>query len=143
MVNIKLGFKKLIFNNLIILIKLCKIPYKNLDKAPLFSRNQVFCLKKIKLWRARTTVGFNTFCWNFASISHSSISTKGCSGIFLFCLDIELFAKIKKDLVSTLIETRFLKFLLITQDLNKIFQFFLMSSPQSSNFQTNNLVSRK
>ena len=38
-------------------------------------------------------------------------------GIFLFCLDLELFAKIKKDLVST---HSFLTFLLITQDLNKI-----------------------
>ena len=37
--------------------------------------------------------------------------------IFLFCLDLELFAKIKKDLVST---HSFFTFLLITQDLNKI-----------------------
>ena len=29
------------------------------------------------------------------------ISTKGCVGFFLFCLELELFAKIKKDLVST------------------------------------------
>ena len=28
------------------------------------------------------------------------MSTEGCSGFFLFCLDLELFAKIKKDLVS-------------------------------------------
>ena len=35
---------------------------------------------------------------------------------FLFCLDLELFAKIKNDLVSTY---PFFKFLLITQDLNK------------------------
>ena len=35
----------------------------------------------------------------------------------LFCLDLELFAKIKKDLVST---HSFFTFLLITQDLNKI-----------------------
>ena len=42
--------------------------------------------------------------------------TKGCAG-FIFCLDLELFPKIKKDLVST----HSLKpFLLITQDLNKI-----------------------
>ena len=40
------------------------------------------------------------------------MSTKGCVGFFKFCLDLELFAKIKKDLVSTQ--------LLITQDLNKI-----------------------
>ena len=33
--------------------------------------------------------------------------------IFLFCLDLELFAKIKKDLVSTHL---FFTFLLITQD---------------------------
>ena len=38
-------------------------------------------------------------------------------GIFLFCLDLELFAKIKKDLVST---HSFFTLLLITQDLNKI-----------------------
>ena len=28
---------------------------------------------------------------------------KRCSGFILFCLDLELFAKIKKDLVSTTI----------------------------------------
>ena len=38
-------------------------------------------------------------------------------GIFLFYLDLELFAKIKKDLVST---HSFFTLLLITQDLNKI-----------------------
>ena len=37
--------------------------------------------------------------------------------IFLFYLDVELFAKIKKDLVST---HSFFTFLLITQDLNKV-----------------------
>ena len=37
--------------------------------------------------------------------------------IFLFCLDLKLFAKIKKDLVST---HSFFTLLLITQDLNKI-----------------------
>ena len=45
------------------------------------------------------------------------MSTKACAGFFLFCLDLELFAKIKKDLVST---NSILILLLITQDLNKI-----------------------
>ena len=40
---------------------------------------------------------------------------KSVFGIFLFCLDLALFAKIKKDLVSTY---SFFTFLLITQDLN-------------------------
>ena len=44
-VKIKFFFYVLILLYLIILIKECKIPYKNLDKALLFLRNQVFCLK--------------------------------------------------------------------------------------------------
>ena len=39
---------------------------------------------------------------------------KGVRGFFLFCLDLELFAKIKNDL-----KLRFFTFLLITQVLNK------------------------
>ena len=42
---------------------------------------------------------------------------KRVCGIFLFYLDLELFAKIKKDLVST---HSFFTLLLITQNLNKI-----------------------
>ena len=42
---------------------------------------------------------------------------KRVCGIFLFYLDLELFAKIKKDLVST---HSFFTLLSITQDLNKI-----------------------
>ena len=42
---------------------------------------------------------------------------KRVCGIFLFYLDLELFAKIKKDLVST---HSFFTLLLITEDLNKI-----------------------
>ena len=42
---------------------------------------------------------------------------KRVCGIFSFYLDLELFAKIKKDLVST---HSFFTLLLITQDLNKI-----------------------
>ena len=44
------------------------------------------------------------------------MSTKAYVGCF-FCLDLELFAKIKMDLVST---HSFFTVLLITQDLNKI-----------------------
>ena len=67
--------------------------YKDLDKALLFLRNQAFCLKIWKLWRALTTL-------QFTHISYLPASTKGCVE-FLFCLDLELFANIKKDLVST------------------------------------------
>ena len=38
-------------------------------------------------------------------------------GIFLFCLDLALFAKNKKDMIST---HSFFIFLIITEDLNKI-----------------------
>ena len=45
------------------------------------------------------------------------MSAKGCLGFSLFCLDLELFAKIKKDLVSTHSQKSGLS---ITQDLDKI-----------------------
>ena len=45
------------------------------------------------------------------------MSTKACVGFFLFYLDLELFAKINKDLASA---HSFFTLLLIIQDLNKI-----------------------
>ena len=31
-------------------------------------KNQVFCLKNLKLLGAPTTIDFNIFCWNFANV---------------------------------------------------------------------------
>ena len=44
------------------------------------------------------------------------MSTKVCGGFFQFYLDLELFAKIKKDMVST---HSFFTLLLTTQEQNK------------------------
>ena len=90
---------------------------QNLDRSLLFSKNQVFCLKNWKPWQASTTRDFNNFYWNFTHISYLPMSTRGCVGFFKFCLELELFAKIKKDLVSTQSQKPGLS---ITQDLNKI-----------------------
>ena len=73
----------------------------------MFSRNQVFCLKIWKLWRAPTTLQFNIFCWNFVHVSYLPMSTKEGEGFILFWLDLELFAKIKK---TCFLHTRFLYF---------------------------------
>ena len=89
-VNLELAFTVWCFDNLVLLIKLCKIRYLNLDK--LFPRNQVICLKNWK--RAPTTIKFNIFCWNFAHVSYLTMSTKECSWFFLFCLDLELLIKL-------------------------------------------------
>ena len=60
-----------------------------------------------------TTLNYLTVhYWNSAHISYLPMSTKGCAGFFLFCLYLELFAKIKKDVVS---KHSFFTFLLITQ----------------------------
>ena len=65
---------------------------------------------------------------------------KRVCGIFLFYLDLELFAKIKKDLVST---HSFFILLLITQDLNKIKKiphtllWTLLSRKRVQNFSKN------
>ena len=99
------------------LINQWKTVYRNLDKALLFWRKQVFCLENWKLWQAPTTIDSDNFCWSFAHVSYLPVSTKGCSGFFLFCLELELFAKIKKDLVSTHSQKPGLS---ITQDLSKI-----------------------
>ena len=64
--NIYLGLMDCFFNNLAILMKQCKIQYKNLDEGLLFSWNQV--LKNWKLWWAPTTIGFNIF---FVEILHT------------------------------------------------------------------------
>ena len=88
-----------------------------MDKTLLFLRNQVFCLKNWKLWRAPTTIDFNNLCWNFADVPYLPMSTKECVGFFYFCLELELFAKIKKYLVSTHSQKPGLP---ITWDLNKI-----------------------
>ena len=69
-VNLKLAFMEWFFYKLVILIKLCKIRYLNLDKALLFPRNQAICLKNWKLWRASTTTKFHIFCWSFAHVSY-------------------------------------------------------------------------
>ena len=64
-----------------------------------------------------TTTDFNNFCWNFAHVPYLPISTKECVGFILFWLELELFAKIKKYLVSTHSQK---PVLLITQDPHKI-----------------------
>ena len=73
---------------LIILIKKCKIPYKILHKALLFSRSQVDCLKNRKIWRAPLTIEFDIF---FAEICTHFVLTnvyKSVFGNFLFRLDL-------------------------------------------------------
>ena len=80
------------YYNLIILIKYCKIPYKNLDKALLFSRDQVFCLKIWKIRRAPTTLRLSISCWKFAHLTYQCLQ-KGVWSFFIH-LDLELFAKI-------------------------------------------------
>ena len=90
----KIGFYGVIFQNLLILIKLYKIRHLNLDRALLFPKIQTICLKNWKLWRAPTTTKFNTFWWNIVHFSHLIMSTKGYSGFFKCWLDLELLIKI-------------------------------------------------
>ena len=91
-------------------------PIKKLDKALLFSRNQIFCLKVWKLRQAPTPLDLNIFCWDLAHVSYLPMSTKGCSGFFILFRSWVI-CKNLKDLVSTHLS---FTFLLITPDLNKI-----------------------
>ena len=102
-VKLKLAFMKLFFINLVILMKLYKIRYPNLDKPLLFPRKQAICLKNWKLWRAPTTLEFNIFCWNFARVSYLTMSTKGCSGFFFILFRSWV---INKNVKNEFVETR-------------------------------------
>ena len=117
LLNIKLGFMDWLLYYFIILIKQCKIPYRTLGKALLFSRNKVFCLKNWKLWRVPTTLEFNIFVEILNTFPTYQCLQKGVRDFFLFCLDLELFAKIENDLVSTNSQK---PVFLITQDQNEI-----------------------
>ena len=116
-VNLKLAFTEWSFYDLIILIKLYKIRYLNLDKALLFPRNQIFCLKNWKLWRASTTIKFNIFCWKFCTRFLLNNAYKKVFRIFFILFRSQV---INKNVKDECVETRSFLFLQITQDLNKI-----------------------
>ena len=73
------------YYNFIILTKEFKIPYKNLDKSLLFSRNQVFCQKKFEKFDEIQLPYILIF---FAETSHTFSTNqclqKGVSEFFIF-----------------------------------------------------------
>ena len=87
-------------------------------------RQSAVAFEKPGIWsknlKTLTSLQFNSFCLNFGHFFYLPLSTKLCVDIFLFCLDLEIFAKTKKDLAST---HSFFTLILITRDLNKIKKF--------------------
>ena len=104
------------YNKLIILIKQRKIPYKNLGKALLFSKNQVFCPKIWKLWHITYPIVQYLLLKLRAHFLLINVYKKAC-GIFLFFLGLGLSLTIKK---TWFLNTGFFAILLINRDLNKI-----------------------
>ena len=49
--------------------------------------------KTSKIRKLQLPYSSSYFFWEFAHVSYLPIPTKGCVGLFLFCLDLELFAK--------------------------------------------------
>ena len=76
-------------------------------------------MKIWKFWRAPTTLPFNIFAETSPTFPTYKYLQKGVQGFFILFRSwvLELFAKIKKDLVSI---HSFFTLLLITQYLNKI-----------------------
>ena len=105
-IKLNLAFMEWFFYNLVILIKLYKIPYLNLDKTLLFPRNQAICLITRKRWRAPTATNFNIFWWNFAHVSFLVMPTKGCSGFFFFFLILFRSWVVNKNAKSECVESR-------------------------------------
>ena len=148
------------YHDLIIVIKWCIIPYEVWAKLYYFRETRFFVWEIENFDELQIPQGSSFFCWNFAHFFYLTMCAY--SGFFLFCLDLELFAKNRKDLVST---HSLFTFLIIIQDLNKIKKILntllqtswsrkraqnfsqklygSLSSSKFSIFQTNNLVSRK
>ena len=102
-VKLKLAFMEWPIYNLLILIKLYKIRYLNLDRALLFPRNQAISLKNWKLWRASTTTKFNIFCWKFAHVSCLTMSIKSVWDFFFILFRSWVINKnVKNECVETL-----------------------------------------
>ena len=89
----------------------------NLDNALLFSRNQVFCLKFENFDELQLSYNLIFFAETSHTFSTYYCLQEGVLDFFKFYLDVELFAKIKNDLVSTY---PIFTFVLIIQDLSKI-----------------------
>ena len=87
-VNLKLAFTDWFFYNLIILIKPYKIRYRNLDKALLFPRYQIICVKHWKIWRAPTNIKFNIFLLKFCTSFLLNNVYKREFGIFSYFVEI-------------------------------------------------------
>ena len=92
-------------------------PIQKFRQSSIVFEKPGFLSDNLKNWTISNYTTVQYFCGNFAHVSYLPMSIKGCSGSFLFCLYLELFANTKKDLVST---NLFFTFLLIIQDLNKI-----------------------
>ena len=91
------------YYDFIILIKKCEIPHRNLGKAILFSRNQVFLSEKLKTLTSSNYHRVQYFLLKLCTRFLLTNFYKRVFGIFLYCLDLELFAKIKKTCFYTLI----------------------------------------
>ena len=70
-VNLKLAFAEWFGNT----NQVMQNPKAKFRQSSIISEKQVICLKNWKLWRASTTIKFNTFCWNFAQVSYWTMST--------------------------------------------------------------------
>ena len=60
--------------------------------------------KNLKILMSSNYPTVQHFCWNFAHVAYLPMSIKGCTGFFLSCLDLELFAKkLKRPGIYTLL----------------------------------------
>ena len=90
--------------------------YQNLDKALLFWETRYFDWKFENFDELELSYSSIFFAETSHTFSNYKCLQKGVWDFFIL-LDLELFAKIKKDLVSTHL---LFTLLLITQDLNKL-----------------------
>ena len=83
-------------------------PIQKLGKSSIVFKKLDILSKKLKTLtnsnyhrQPPTTIELNILYFNSAHVSYLPISARGCSRFFLFCLDLQLLAQTKEDLVCT------------------------------------------
>ena len=101
MVKLKSVFMDWFFYLVILIIKLCKIRYLNINKFLLFWETRLF-VRKIEIFgELELPQSLIFFCWKFAEASYLTMSTKGCSGFFYFAYILSYQYKCRKKYVGT------------------------------------------
>ena len=129
-------------------------PTQKFRQSSIFFEKPGILPENLKIFTKSNYPTVHCFCWNFVHVSYLPMSIKGLRDLFLFCLNLELFAKIKQTgflhtrIYTFINNSRFKQNKKSPENVCKISAkniklYGSRSSSKCSVFQTKNLVSWK